>query len=213
MVIFFAIGDYFDPPPENAELDAYCADLNGLELDIANLRGLFKEILNYQCYTFYYDNDPRYPKLSLEKKQILKFMKEKAKSLAYNIELKKCDGLVVVISGHGYEGNIITSDYGLIDKHHIHRIFSKYRITRNVPRIFVYDVCDGEGQMEATISDDEACDQLEEKLETENTKQVSEDGNMEQETTGKLVKITHIEMINFNDNDKIVKRKNREIPE
>eukprot|EP01084_Bolivina_argentea_P216974 368472_1 len=66
---------------------------------------------------------------------------------AYNVEIGKCDGLFVTISGHGYDSNIITSDYGLINKNLCHRIFSQYVVSREVPRVFLYDCCDGSETM------------------------------------------------------------------
>eukprot|EP01084_Bolivina_argentea_P176365 305223_1 len=189
MVIFCAIGDYFQPPPDNAEFDAYCRNLQGIELDIENMRALFKEILNYQCYTFYYDNDPQYPKVELEKKEIVEFMKEKAKILAHNVALGKCDGLLVVVSGHGYNGNIITSDYGLLNEDKLHRIFSKYKISRHVPRIFMFDCCDGGQSMQTMRGSTDRSSIFINELPV----------NEEQETTGKDVGFTDRSSIFINE--------------
>ena len=140
MVIYLAIGDYQNNP-SNPEVEGYCENLQGIQKDIFNLRGLFKELLKYQCYTLYYQDDPEYPKIELEKKEIIDFLKHKAKILAYNVEAGKCDGLIVCLSGQGYEGNLITSDMGLIDKNSIHRMFSKYEGSREIPRVILYECC------------------------------------------------------------------------
>eukprot|EP01084_Bolivina_argentea_P099205 178331_1 len=72
---------------------------------------------------------------------------EKAKYLDRNKH--KYDGLVVIISCHGANDNIITSDYKLISKTSIHRIFSsKKPKIRQIPRVFVFDCCSGSNERE-----------------------------------------------------------------
>lgn len=74
-------------------------------------------------------------------------LEERAKTLNDKIEV--FDGLLVVISGHGMKNCICTSDYQLIDKVAIHRIFSaQYPMVRDIPRLFMYDVCDGSDEQE-----------------------------------------------------------------
>eukprot|EP01084_Bolivina_argentea_P083749 151619_1 len=144
MVIYLTIGKYQDDP-QNPDIDEYrnISDINGIEADIFNLRTLFNEFLNYQCYTFYVNNDRRFPKLEYTKEEIIQFMEQQAEILAHNVNIGSCDGLFVAISGHGHDGKIITSDCKYINQHDIHRIFSKYEESREVPRFFLYDVSDG----------------------------------------------------------------------
>ena len=60
----------------------------------------------------------------------------------------KHDGLVVIISSHGIQDYIITSDYKQINKDTIHRIFSVDHPTlRDIPGIFIYDCCDGDNDI------------------------------------------------------------------
>eukprot|EP01083_Nonionella_stella_P310850 1106205_1 len=61
----------------------------------------------------------------------------------------KYDGLIVCISGHGKENHIITSDFKLIDKVAIHRTISGNNPkAREIPRIFIFDSCEGAAQRE-----------------------------------------------------------------
>ena len=54
------------------------------------------------------------------------------------------DGLIVSFSCHGIGNNIVTSDYKLIDRTVIHRCISEqYPQIREIPRIFLFDACDG----------------------------------------------------------------------
>ena len=57
-----------------------------------------------------------------------------------------------MISCHGIDESIITSDYGLINKEYIHRIFSaKNAKTRRIPRIFIFDCCSGDNQRDTNL--------------------------------------------------------------
>merc|ERR1712003_280157 len=48
-------------------------------------------------------------------------------------------------------GHIVTSDYMLIEKTIIHRLISSdYPEIREIPRIFIFDCCDGTGNQELT---------------------------------------------------------------
>eukprot|EP01084_Bolivina_argentea_P097942 176051_1 len=85
----------------------------------------------------------------------------KAKYLEQHIE--EYDGLVVIVSGHGTERSILTSDYRVFSKLAIHRIFSNnHPKTREIPRLFIFDCCSGSGQQEiarATISKMQECEE------------------------------------------------------
>ena len=59
----------------------------------------------------------------------------------------------MIISCHGLKNRIITSDYEKIEKLAIHRIFSiNHKLNRTIPRIFVYDCCDGMEQRDRSPS-------------------------------------------------------------
>merc|ERR1712228_241233 len=63
------------------------------------------------------------------------------------------DGLVVVISCHGIEHHILSSDEKEIGKEVIHRIFSgKYAENRSIPRIFIFDSCAGSEERDRGLS-------------------------------------------------------------
>ena len=58
------------------------------------------------------------------------------------------DSLIVIVSCHGIQDHIITSDYKKINKDTIHRIFSVICPSlRDIPGIFMYDSCDGDNDM------------------------------------------------------------------
>ncbi len=64
---------------------------------------------------------------------------EELKKKAKDFDPNKYDGLIVAISCHGLNSNICTSDYKLIEKAAIHRIFtSEYPKVREVPRFDQY---------------------------------------------------------------------------
>ena len=70
---------------------------------------------------------------------------EQAKILEDNIDIY--DGLIVIISSHGIKDRIVSSDYGEISTTALHRIFSDdYPKSRTIPRLFIYDCCDGSAQ-------------------------------------------------------------------
>eukprot|EP01084_Bolivina_argentea_P284903 488410_1 len=126
-------------------------DLNGVEFDVLNVIKLFKELLNYQCFPKYEE----YPKLygnsiTWTKKQLMDLLTRRAIHLNENI--KRYDGLLVVISSHGWNQQIITSDYKLLSKKDIHRVFSvQYPAIREIPRFFIYDCCDGDNEKSKKI--------------------------------------------------------------
>merc|ERR1712228_877962 len=67
--------------------------------------------------------------------------------------ITKYDGLIVVISSHGIEHHILSSDEKEIGKDVIHRIFSgKYAENRNIPRIFIFDSCAGSEEKDRGLS-------------------------------------------------------------
>jgi len=144
MVLNLAVAVY-DKKPKAPEFDGYVADLIGLEFDLCNTDGLFGDKLNYDCFPNY---DLAQPKMAWTKAEVVEFLDERAAALEANLRSDsavKYDGLVVVISGHGINQQIITSDYKLLSKLDIHRCFSKqgHAFSRMIARIFLFDCCDG----------------------------------------------------------------------
>eukprot|EP01084_Bolivina_argentea_P268075 455232_1 len=148
MCLLLGVGNYDESVPE-AEFEGYVDDLE-VDIDIHNLSNLFKNKLNYHVLPKY----KQFPKLFWTRDEIIQFLQQKAEHFANNVISNKenkakqnYDGLIAVISGHGIEDQLITSDYKLITKNVIHRIFSSYYpASREVPRIFIYDSCDGDEQ-------------------------------------------------------------------
>eukprot|EP01084_Bolivina_argentea_P274748 468375_1 len=142
MVILLSIGQYDEEPTQPAKelIDAQLTDL-AVEKDITNLVELFgPQNLNYTIYPTY--NDPKHPQLYWKQSDIINLLQEKAEELSESKE--EYDGLIVVISSHGIQVHICTSDFRLISKLAIHRIFSKnYKHTREIPRVFIFDGCEG----------------------------------------------------------------------
>eukprot|EP01084_Bolivina_argentea_P154213 268853_1 len=145
MVICLGIGHYEQEPnePDSELQNSFLADL-AIDRDIDNLHGLFgSDYLNYDIY-------PKMKQLRWTQKQMIDLLSEKAQALHDNLtddtmdKKQKFDGLFVAVSSHGFHNAIATSDYKLIDKDAIHRIFSaKFPISRTIPRIFLFDCCDG----------------------------------------------------------------------
>eukprot|EP01083_Nonionella_stella_P119784 358360_1 len=144
MVILIAIGEYDvnpdDPDPELAALGGL-NNLKGIDKDIQNLHRLFgPNRLNYTIYPKYM-NVTGSLKVHWTQTEIVQLLNEKATYLESHLD--EFDGLIVVISGHGMNGFICTSDWKMIEKLAIHRTFSHVTL-RNKPRVFLFDCCDGE---------------------------------------------------------------------
>merc|ERR1712150_36918 len=62
------------------------------------------------------------------------------------------DGLIVCVSCHGIKHNIVTSDFKTVEKTAIHRMLSlRYPVLRDIPRMFVFDCCNGSDEKRMTI--------------------------------------------------------------
>lgn len=147
MVVVAAIGDYdksvSNPSPWLADKDL--KDLN-IRKDIENLDTLLgPEHLNYAVYP---EGEEKF-KTRWSEKELVHMLEGRAKDLNERIERgEHFDALVVVISGHGIKDNICTSDYQLVEKVAIHRIFSaQYPKLREIPRLFIFDCCDGDAAL------------------------------------------------------------------
>eukprot|EP01084_Bolivina_argentea_P306206 529086_1 len=131
MVLAIAIESYDDE-----ELN----DLNGIDNDIRNIYNLFELNLNYTIIPVY--NLSVGLKLKWTQNEIMQFLVQNAEQLKDNLKNNQYDGLVVFISAHGVEHNIISSDGFEIQTDVIHRIFSsQYANVRSIPRIFIFDSC------------------------------------------------------------------------
>merc|ERR1712172_226411 len=54
------------------------------------------------------------------------------------------DALIVAVTGHGLKHHIVTSDLRVIEKAVVYRLLSlRHPRVRDIPRIFLFDVCDG----------------------------------------------------------------------
>eukprot|EP01083_Nonionella_stella_P243872 849367_1 len=137
MIITVAIGIY-DPDPPNPEvINGGLSDLYGIDKDVRNLFGLFRDQMHY---TFFPNHDLSTIKMQWSKEEIMNLLHEKAIELSQNLNI--FHGLVVIMSGHGMDECILTSDYKMIDKKHIHRLFSIHKDViqcRSIPRLFIFD--------------------------------------------------------------------------
>eukprot|EP01083_Nonionella_stella_P295109 1002996_1 len=132
MVISIGIERYQDKP-NNPGIEVRCQDLYGISRDYQNIAALCK-FFNWQMY-------PRKEKLEWTQSEMIDFLQERATEAS---DTNKFDAILAVISGHGYKNGIISSDYQLVSKTAIHRLFStNYPLLRELPRIFVFDCCSG----------------------------------------------------------------------
>ena len=136
-----------------------------LDKDIDDVHKLFN-LLNYKIIP----NDYRLRWTQDEVKQFLEY--DIAEELFEDEEhqILKYDALILIVSSHGNEHNIMTSDYKLIEKTWVHRIISTtYEKSREIPRICLFDACGGNLQQE--VSDDDEDDKVDER--EESSKQIT----------------------------------------
>ena len=135
MVIMLPIAYYHNTTSIKKAIMGELQDLDGIDVDLFNVKKL--------CKTLNYDFYPKYDRLDWTEKDIINFL-EKCAAKAADAE-SNYDAIIVIHSGHGWQQNILTSDYQCIHKTAIHRLFSiNYPPLREIPRIFIYDCCDGE---------------------------------------------------------------------
>ena len=154
MVIPIAIGHY-DKNPINRSISENLRDLDGVRIDIDDTINLFgQKGLRYDIFPTEYHGQDKYSYKSYwDESELLDFLKKKADDLEQNLQKNdegspdRYDGLLVMISCHGLEGHIITSDYQCMSKTAIHRIFSGNKpSSRKIPRLFLFDCCSGTGE-------------------------------------------------------------------
>eukprot|EP01084_Bolivina_argentea_P051231 94230_1 len=150
LVISIGIANYYNlEDVMNPGADIFCNDLNGIDRDYENIKRLCK-LLNYNLY-------PKEIKVEWTENEIIQFIKEKTKLASFKIDtlnenvknakriVNGYDAIICIFSGHGYKNCIITSDYQLINKTAIHRLIStNHPQLRHIPRIMIFDVCDGD---------------------------------------------------------------------
>jgi len=147
MVIILGQAFYSDDT-KGKEYEGYLKNLDGIDVDVRNLVTLFRS-LNYQIFP----RDPsyealRYPRCEWTKAELIELFTRKARDLEASIAKggpNAYDGLFLAMSAHGLKGAIITADHKLLSKVEIHRMFSSQGnvLSRAIPRIFLFDACDG----------------------------------------------------------------------
>eukprot|EP01084_Bolivina_argentea_P105724 189331_1 len=142
MVVLIGIGSYDENVPNCDLFDETFTDLP-IDVDIKNLICLFRNELGYQIYPEYDETI----KTHWTQNELIELLKTQAELLENNIihNEDKFDGLILVLSSHGIQNHIVTSDHNMIEKHVIHRIFSiGHPKSRDIPRIVLLDSCDGD---------------------------------------------------------------------
>lgn len=116
-----------------------------MKTDVMNITDLFHQKMGYHVHPDY--SDRTQIKLHWTKEEVIAELKDRAQFLVQKVAERLYDGLVVIISCHGSMGNVICSDHGEIPKSYIHRLFSMKEDVvglRGIPRLFLFDCCDGE---------------------------------------------------------------------
>eukprot|EP01083_Nonionella_stella_P302073 1039957_1 len=147
LVLFVGISQY-DEAPTNPQVDGFFRSLDGIDVDARNVNRLFGDQLNYTVF-------PKDSQLKWSGEQLMAFLTEKADLLESNVRTIY-DGLVVILSCHGITDHIVTSDYKTIKKSAVHRLFTAQKPkSREIPRVFIFDCCDGADTREAGVLRDE----------------------------------------------------------
>eukprot|EP01084_Bolivina_argentea_P287060 492517_1 len=136
LVVIITIGDY-ETEDQQTDADIDC-DLNDMPVykDAETLTDLFS-FLKYKII-------PPVSKTHWTAEEIIAFFRQDLGNELFDDNILKYDCLMVFFSCHGVPNRIITSDYKTIDKILLHRIVScRYPETRNIPRIFIWDSCEG----------------------------------------------------------------------
>ena len=121
MVIATAIGDY-DKKKKDSEIDGAFENLYVINNDIKTIVNLFGVRLNYKIFPKY--NADKSIKKRWSKKEVFELLKKRAKYLDESVKNNEHDSLIVIISSHGIQDHILTSDYQKMNKDTIHRIFT-----------------------------------------------------------------------------------------
>ena len=138
LIVSIAIGKY-DDPPRNAEVQGQFANLP-VGSDVENLKRMARAL------NFEFLNIPKsFGNFSWTKENIFKFLRDDVAEACFDQNnTAKYDGIIVGISGHGLRDCIISSKYEKIHRTDIHRCISdNYPQLREIPRIFLFDACNG----------------------------------------------------------------------
>eukprot|EP01083_Nonionella_stella_P207119 752709_1 len=100
MVIGICIGQY----------DGHLQELFGIDADIRHVVRLYRDVLGYEIYPRYDDEIKQH----WTRDEIVSLLHDKAKELGASLD--RYDGLVVVISSHGMNNCVISSDYKTLNK-------------------------------------------------------------------------------------------------
>eukprot|EP01084_Bolivina_argentea_P154489 269308_1 len=130
LVIGISIGEA-DESPKNVPFKGYLPGINGADRDIQNIAHL--------CGVYQYTNVTENT-LYWTESSINKFLKNKAKQCFDDNGHLLYDGVLIIICSSGYQGNIITSNYQLINKDTIDKLFTQeYSELLKIPRVIIFD--------------------------------------------------------------------------
>ena len=143
LIVSIGIGEY-GPRPHDAEVPGFFVNLP-VGRDVENLR-IFAEFLNYSFLTV---NNKSF----WTKDEVMEFLEETVGGYFFDREgIPQYDGLIVSVSSHGVGNNVISSNYEMINRTEIHRCISEsYPQIRVIPRIFIFDACDGTRDRKKTL--------------------------------------------------------------
>ena len=150
LVAVINIGDYADGvriSRKDKDVQEHYGNLP-VEKDAETL----KNLCQYMNWTFISKGDD--VKTHWTEKEVMEFLEEGIGVVMFDKDGKSnFDGLIVCVSCHGMKDAIVTSDMKTIERTVIHRTLSlKYPQLRDIPRIFVFDCCDGWDERRASIN-------------------------------------------------------------
>merc|ERR1712157_5291 len=133
-VVPIAIGEYSTDHRDRKRAGVMLSDLRGIRKDIANVVEYFHGELRYDIYPNYHGQNEENYKVNWKRDELIQLLQRQSTILQQNLENEditdpsKYDGLIVLISCHGMEDRVWTSDYRTITKEMIHRTFSSFPI-------------------------------------------------------------------------------------
>ncbi|ETO24895.1 hypothetical protein RFI_12261 [Reticulomyxa filosa] len=133
LVIMIAISEYDDN-------NIWKNLKNVKEKDIHNFKQLFEQELNYEIV---YNQSPK-----MTKQDVQTFLAKLIVNYELHENSHKYDGLIIIICGHGENGNmLVTSDGKDVSIDRIRSSFNCHEMEsfKDFPKIFIIDACRGEG--------------------------------------------------------------------
>ena len=141
LVAMISIGDYSD----GIKLRRKDKDVQGTyqNLPVEKDADTLQNLCQYMNWTFISKGDE--VKTHWTEKEVMDFLQKDIGQKMFDKDGESTfDGLIVCVSCHGIQDKIVTSDMKTIERTVIHRTLSlKYPQLRDIPRIFVFDCCDG----------------------------------------------------------------------